>query len=214
MKKIILVFITIIVFLGSLAFNYSRSINTGLASNMIRLHVVANSNSKNDQLLKLQIRDKVLEYTNTLLKNSKNIDETNYILRKNMDSISNVVKDYMREKNINYAVKLSLGEFSFPTKTYGDVVLPAGKYQALRVLVGEAKGKNWWCVLFPPLCFVDATHGKLSQATKQKLSQQLTKEEYNIISKKKDDIQIKFKFKVVELFQISKIKLAGLFSKN
>lgn len=214
MKKIILVFITIIVFLGSLAFNYSRIINTGLASNMIRLHVVANSNSKNDQLLKLQIRDKVLEYTNTLLKNSKNIDETNYILRKNMDGISNVVKDYMREKNINYAVKLSLGEFSFPTKTYGDVVLPAGKYQALRVLVGEAKGKNWWCVLFPPLCFVDATHGKLSQATKQKLSRQLTKEEYNIISKKKDDIQIKFKFKVVELFQISKIKLAGLFSKN
>ena len=117
MKKIILVFITIIVFLGSLAFNYSRIINTGLASNMIRLHVVANSNSKNDQLLKLQIRDKVLEYTNTLLKNSKNIDETNYILRKNMDGISNVVKDYMREKNINYAVKLSLGEFSFPTKT-------------------------------------------------------------------------------------------------
>ena len=214
MKKIILVFITIIVFLGSLAFNYSRIINTGLASNMIRLHVVANSNSKNDQLLKLQIRDKVLEYTNTLLKNSKNIDETNYILRKNMDGISYVVKDYMREKNINYAVKLSLGEFSFPTKTYGDVVLPAGKYQALRVLVGEAKGKNWWCVLFPPLCFVDATHGKLSQATKQKLSRQLTKEEYNIISKKKDDIQIKFKFKVVELFQISKIKLAGLFSKN
>lgn len=214
MKKIILVFITFAVFLISLAFNYSKSINTGLASNMIRLHVVANSNSKNDQLLKLQIRDKVLEYANSILIGSSNIDETNYILNKNLDNISNVVKNYMREKSINYDVRLLLGEFFFPTKTYGDVILPAGKYQALRILIGEAKGENWWCVLFPPLCFVDATHGKLSDDVKRKLKQQLTKEEYDIITNDSDDIPIKFKFKVVELFQTSRLKLAGLFNKN
>ena len=211
MKKIILIFITVTVFLGSLAFNYSKSINTGLANNMIRLHVVANSDSKNDQLLKLQVRDKVLEYANTILDGSKSIDETNYILNKNLDNISNVVRDYMREKSINYDVKLMLGEFFFPTKTYGDVVLPAGRYQALRILIGEGKGRNWWCVLFPPLCFVDATHGKLSNDVKRKLRQQLTNEEYNIITSDSQDIPIKFKFKVVELFQISRLKLAGIF---
>ena len=80
MKKIILVFITTIIFICSSIANYSKSINTGLANNMIRLHVVANSNSKNDQLLKLKVRDRILEYTNTLLKDSKNIDETKYII--------------------------------------------------------------------------------------------------------------------------------------
>ena len=216
MKKIILVFITTMIFICSSIANYSKSINTGLANNMIRLHVVANSNSKNDQLLKLKIRDKVLEYTNTLLKDSKNIDETQYIISQNLNNISTLVKDYMKENNINYEVNLELGEFPFPTKTYQDVILPAGEYQALKVLIGEGKGNNWWCVLFPPLCFVDATHGKLSEDAKQKLKQELTEEEYDIITctRECDDIPIKVKFKVVELFQSSRMKIASIVSRR
>jgi stage II sporulation protein R len=89
-------------------------------------------------------------------------------------------------------------------------VLPAGNYQALKVMIGEACGNNWWCVLFPPLCFVDVTHGVVTKDAKQKLKQELTKEEYDIITKVTDDgnIPIKIKFKVVELFQTSRIKMS------
>ena len=117
MKKIILVFITTIIFICSSIANYSKSINTGLANNMIRLHVVANSNSKNDQLLKLKVRDRILEYTNTLLKDSKNIDETKYIISQNLDNIATVARDYMKENNINYLeiyskdINIAINEF-------------------------------------------------------------------------------------------------------
>ena len=215
MKKIILISTILVTFIFCEVANYSKSINMGLANNMLRLHVVANSNSKNDQLLKLKIRDKILEYVGTILQNSRNIDETQYIISQNLDNIYEVVKNYLAENNLNYDVNLRLGEFPFPTKSYGDVILPAGKYQALKVLIGEAKGNNWWCVLFPPLCFVDATHGELSIDAKQKLKNELTKEEYDIITctKNSEDIPIKVKFKAVELFQVSKQNIAKLVSK-
>ena len=216
MKKIFWgVVIVLALVLGGVA-NYSKSINTGLANNMIRLHVVANSNSKNDQLLKLRVRDKVLEYTKVLLKDSKGIDDTQHIISNNIGNITNFVKSYMNENCIDYNVKVMLGEFPFPTKAYGDIVLPAGNYQALKVLIGEARGNNWWCVLFPPLCFVDATHGVISKDVKQQLQRELTKEEYDIITKtnEKGDIPIKIKFKLVELFQTSRIKITRLVSRH
>lgn len=215
MKKIILILVVVLALtLGSVA-NYSKSINTGLASNMIRLHVVANSNSKNDQLLKLRIRDKVLDYTKVLLKDSTGIDDTQRIITENLSNITNFIKSYMNENCINYNVKVMLGEFPFPTKAYGDIVLPAGNYQALKVLIGKACGNNWWCVLFPPLCFVDATHGVVTDDVKQKLKHELTKEEYDIITKANEDgeIPIKIKFRLVELFQTSRIKITSLMSK-
>lgn len=215
MKKVILFFTLLVTLLVCKVANYSRSINTGLANNILRLHVVANSNSKNDQLLKLQIRDKILEYTGTIIRDSQNIDETQYILSQNLNEIYRIIKNYLVENNINYDVNLSMGEFPFPTKAYGDVVLPAGKYQALKVLIGEAKGNNWWCVLFPPLCFVDVTHGELSYEAKQKLKEELSKEEYDLITciKNTDDIPLKVKFKVVELFQVSKQNIRRLMGK-
>lgn len=212
MRKIIFgVVVGLALVLGSVA-NYSKSVNMGLASNMIRLHVVANSNSKNDQLLKLKVRDKVLEYTKVLLKDSTGVDDTQRIISKNIGNITNFIRSYMDENCIDYNVEVKLGEFPFPTKAYGDVVLPAGNYQALKVMIGKACGNNWWCVLFPPLCFVDVTHGVVTKDAKQKLKQELTKEEYDIITKANDDgnIPIKIKFKVVELFQTSRIKMSRL----
>lgn len=215
MKKIILSLVVVLALILSIASNYSRSINTGLANNMIRLHIVANSNSKNDQLLKLRIRDKVLDYTKVLLKDSTGIDDTQRIISQNIGNITNFIKSYLNENCINYNVKVMLGEFPFPTKAYGDIVLPAGNYQALKVLIGEACGNNWWCVLFPPLCFVDATHGVMSQEVKQKLKQELTREEYDIITKANEDgdIPIKIKFKVVELFQTSCMRITSFMNK-
>lgn len=216
MKKIILVVGVILVLIIGRVSNYSKSINTGLASNMIRLHVVANSNSTNDQILKLKVRDKVLDYTKVLLRDSVSIDDTQRIISQNLGNISNFIKKYMDENCINYNVKVQLGEFPFPTKAYGDVVLPAGYYQALKVLIGEAKGNNWWCVLFPPLCFVDATHGRITDDVKQKLKQDLTTEQYDIITKtnKTNDIPIKIKFKVVELYQTSRVAITKLINRG
>lgn len=216
MRKIILIFVVGLALAMGSVYNYSKSINTGLANSMIRLHVVANSNSKNDQLLKLKIRDKVLDYTKVLLKDSTGIDDTQRIISQNIGNITNFIKSYMDENCINYNVKVMLGEFPFPTKAYGDVVLPAGNYQALKVLIGAAGGNNWWCVLFPPLCFVDSTHGVISQDVKQRLKQELTREEYDLITKVSEDgdIPIKIKFKVVELFQTSRIKITSLINKS
>ena len=218
MKKIIISvsIVLVLMLMMSFASSYSNSINTGLANNMIRLHVVANSNSLNDQLLKLKIRDKVLDYTKILLKDSVDIDDTQRIIDQNLENISNFVKSYMNENCINYSVKVMLGEFPFPTKAYGDIVLPAGNYQALKILIGKASGNNWWCVLFPPLCFTDATHGVMTDDVKQRLKYDLTQEEYDIITKANDDgdIPIKIKFKVVELFQTSRIRITSLISRH
>lgn len=206
MKKIIAGIVVLMLVIG-VASSYSERISTGLADSMIRLHVVANSNSVNDQLLKLKVRDKVLDYTKILLKDSTDIDDAQRIISQNLENISNFIKNYMNENCINYGVKVVLGEFPFPTKTYGDIVLPAGNYQALKVLIGEASGNNWWCVLFPPLCFVDATHGMMTDDIKQRLKDNLTQDEYDIITKANSDIPIKIKFKVVELFHTSRIKI-------
>lgn len=108
-----------------------------------------------------------------------------------------------------------MGSFPFPTKMYGDITLPAGTYEALRVVVGEGEGQNWWCVMFPPLCFVDATHGTIPDSVKEDLKNVLTKEEYSIVASadQEDEIPIEIKFKVVEIFQGSKIKVTGAINK-
>jgi stage II sporulation protein R len=93
--------------------------------------------------------------------------------------------------------------------------LPAGHYQALRVVIGKGEGSNWWCVLFPPLCFVDVTHGTLPDNIKENLKNALTSEEYNIITSVDSDseIPVKIRFKVVEFFQNSRIRFTGMISK-
>ena len=93
--------------------------------------------------------------------------------------------------------------YPFPTKQYGDIILPSGNYQALKVVIGSGKGANWWCVLFPPLCIVDVTHGTISDSVKEELKNVLTYDEYEIISSAEDDddIPVKVKFKIVEFFR-------------
>ena len=100
-------------------------------------------------------------------------------------------------------INISIGNFPFPTKSYGDISLPAGYYDALKVEIGEAKGKNWWCVMFPSLCFVDVSNGIVPEESKEELQSTLLDEEYKLISSQ--DSEYKFKFKIVELFENTKI---------
>ncbi|NSW91646.1 MAG: stage II sporulation protein R [Firmicutes bacterium] len=194
---------------------YSEDISKGLEENLIRLHVVANSNSDEDQALKIDVKNAIIEYMETKLKGSKDINESKRIINMNIDGIKKLVNEKIETYGKNYAVKIDIGEYPFPTKTYGDITLPAGNYQALKVLIGKGEGSNWWCVLFPPLCFVDVTHGTVPDSVKEELKNALTKEEYSIITAAESDkdIPVKIKFKILEFFQNSKMKFSGIISK-
>lgn len=194
---------------------YTENMNNGLSDNLIRLHVIANSDSPEDQELKRTVRDAILEYVRNKVKDSGSVDQTRSIIIDNISGITAVAKQTLVDSGSSYEVKTSLGSYPFPTKEYGDILLPAGNYQALRVVIGNGDGANWWCVLFPPLCFVDVTHGTVPDEIKDDLKKVLTEEEFDLVtsSDEESDIPVKIKFKIVEVFQNSKIKLAGAFEK-
>jgi stage II sporulation protein R len=199
---------------GMILSTYSENVNEGLSESLIRLHVIANSDSDEDQALKRDVRDSVLEYMKNELKGSKSIEQTKTVIKGRMDKIEQIAANVIKKKGKLYPVKVMLGQYPFPTKVYGDITLPAGNYQSLRIVIGSGSGANWWCVLFPPLCFVDATHGVVPDSMKQKLKDTLTDDEYNLITESENDenIPVKIKFKIVEFFQDSKNKVSAFFS--
>ena len=165
---------------------------------LIRFHVIANSDSDKDQKLKLKVRDEVISYLQPKLENSNSIEESEKIIKNEYKTLENISKKVISKNGYNYTVKVGLEYSNFPAKQYSSVVLPAGKYKALRIIIGEGKGKNWWCVMFPPLCFVDDQNGIIDEKTDKKL-----KEEYDLImAKNKSEVKnLEFKFKITEVFQ-------------
>jgi stage II sporulation protein R len=210
--KIIVLALCLTIFAsGYMCMAYSDDLNKGLSNNLIRLHIIANSDSPEDQALKRDVRDVILNYMKDKFTVSKNVDETKLLINKNMNEIEALAANEIKRQGKNYSVKAMLGNYPFPTKVYGDITLPAGNYEALRVVIGKGEGANWWCVLFPPLCFVDATHGTIPDSVKENLRNALTKEEYSIVTSTNndEDIPIKVKFKIVEILQDSKLKFTG-----
>lgn len=177
---------------------------------LIRFHVLANSDSEEDQQLKLKVRDAVIDYLQPKLKDSKSIKESERIIIEEENNLINLCNKVIQENGYDYGVDVVLGYSKFPTKQYSSVVLPAGEYKSLRILIGEGQGKNWWCVMFPPLCFVDEQNNVIDKETDAKLREVLTDEEYQLIVEKDntkvDNLEIKFK--IVEIIQ--KIKESSL----
>lgn len=213
-KGIYLVSICILSLLIYFVF-YSNNVSAGIADNLIRLHVVAESDTEEDQALKLEVRDAIINYMNDKLVSVKNIEESKEIIRNNISKITEIAENVVKSRGKEYPIAASLGIYPFPTKNYGDITLPPGNYQALRIVIGNGKGANWWCVLFPPLCIVDVTHGTISDSVKEELKNSLTYDEYKIISSAENDsdIPIKVKFKIIEIFQDSRLKFSGFISK-
>ncbi|WP_352420293.1 stage II sporulation protein R [Proteiniborus sp.] len=182
-------------------------------SKLIRLHVLANSDSPEDQELKLKVRDKIIANMNDKLGKSQSIDETREIVKNNIDEIKEIALKEIESNKKDYQVAVSLDNQNFPTKSYGGFTLPAGEYQALRVVIGEGKGQNWWCVMFPPLCFIDITNGLTDGKTKDELRKVLTEEEFNMIISARDEgeMPIILKSKVLELFEKGKVQFAKIF---
>jgi stage II sporulation protein R len=124
---------------------------------ILRFHVLANSNTKEDQELKLKVRNKVLHEWKTLGKSAENAKDAENIAIKELSLLREATLDVIDEEGYDYDVSVSCGVYPFPQKSYGNVTLPEGNYNAIRVVIGEGKGDNWWCVMYPPLCFVKET---------------------------------------------------------
>lgn len=136
-----------------------------LSEKVVRLHVIANSDNEQDQAVKIKVKDAVLKEMAPKLNISDSKEETIEIIENNEDVIQQVAIDTLKKNNFNYSVKVAVDHTYFPTKFYNDFSLPAGDYLALRVIIGEGQGKNWWCVLFPPLCLVDLKQEKTAQTS-------------------------------------------------
>ncbi|SKA76247.1 stage II sporulation protein R [Caloramator quimbayensis] len=223
MKKVIscIILIFIIMFLTFTAdkTNETQSINKKL----LRFHVIANSDSYEDQSVKLKVRDAILKNIGPQLEKCSNLDESLKVIEANKDKIEEISNDILKKEGKDYNAKAMLGEFQFPVKTYGSITLPAGEYTALRVVLGNGDGKNWWCVMFPPLCFIDITRGVTSKETDEELKRVLGEDEVKSITafkqidgkvnsvsntlnkndvktKSKHSPNVEFKFKSVEIF--------------
>lgn len=210
-KKIILLTFLLFAYVFLSAQSYATAISNNLSTAVFRLHVLANSNSEEDQNLKLKVRDSLLNYMNGLCSNCSTKQEAISIANEHKDDFQKIAEQTIKENGYDYTAKINIDNFYFPTKNYGDISLPAGYYDALRVEIGEAKGKNWWCVMFPSLCFIDVSSGVVDDNAKENLQDNLQKESYDIISdSKKPDIKLKFKlievFAENNLFTISKNK--------
>jgi stage II sporulation protein R len=198
--RIFVILILLAIFILISAISYVSAVSNNIVNSVFRLHVIANSDSEEDQNLKLKVRDELLSYMNIISKDSKTKEEAMKIADEYKEEFIKIAEKTIKENGYNYTVNIQIGKADFPTKYYGDITLPAGEYDALKVQIGEAKGKNWWCVMFPPLCFVDVSTGIVPDNSKQELKQSLNDEEYDLISKT-DENEIAFKFKIVELFQ-------------
>ena len=203
-KKLNFIFIlTILVFIyiALLSFNYSKAISSNLSDSVFRLHIIANSDSSADQELKLKVRDKIIEYMNTLTSNSSDKKDVISIVNNHLDSFKEIALNTIKENGYNYDVNIEIGNFHFPTKSYGDISFPAGNYDALKIEIGDAIGQNWWCVLFPPLCFVNSSTGVVPDDSKNTLKENINSESYEIISEGNNSNDntsyIKIKFKII-----------------
>jgi stage II sporulation protein R len=125
---------------------------------LIRFHVLANSDKPEDQQLKLKVRDAVIAFLAPQLEHLTDPADARQVVVANESKLIDIAQHVISENGADYPVSIQFGVFDFPVKSYGNFVLPAGKYEAVRILIGNAEGKNWWCVLFPPLCFIDVTH--------------------------------------------------------
>ena len=167
---------------------------------VVRLHVLANSDSEQDQALKLQVRDEVLRVTEPLLEGCEGREQAVEILNRHLGDIEQAAQAAVLAHGYEYPVSVLLGEEEYPTRNYESCCFPAGTYLSLRVCIGEARGQNWWCVLFPPLCLGAASAEDGQSNEEAFISVGLTGEQYRVITET-DQVKYRVRFKVLEAVQ-------------
>lgn len=214
-KKILISAIFVII---AITAAYTVEAYTGMAKindKVIRLHVVANSNTVFDQQLKYKVRNNVINKFNNEFENLSSKDDSEKIIISKINEIREEAESIIKQEGYTYEVNVYYGNFKFPRKIYEDIVLPEGYYDAVRIEIGKAEGNNWWCVMFPPLCFVEFGQDKNSEPvfdieTEKKLQEVLTREEIEAIKTRRGIEDIKFKSKIYEFIEKGRIENIGL----
>ena len=207
-KKICILTILLFLYVGISAISYAKSTSSEISNSVFRLHVLANSDSSEDQNLKYKVRDKLISYMNTICSATTSKKEAIYIAQNHLNDFQKIAEQTISENGYTYPIKVEIGNFDFPTKTYGDISLPVGSYDALRVEIGKAQGQNWWCVMFPPLCFIDVSSGIVPDESKELLKENMNEEDFALISDNNSHSDISFKFKILEFFGSKKFTTA------
>lgn len=174
-----------------------KEVQEGIAGKIFRLHVVANSDKEEDQELKLDVKKTVVDYLSRRLGSGADLEETREYVLENLPEIERAALKTIEEQGKDYPVSAVVEKTYFPDKTYGDCTFPAGEYEALNIRIGKGEGKNWWCVLYPSLCFIDDTWGIVSREKKEELREILTEEEFRAVledPEEKKKVRIGFKW--------------------
>ncbi len=164
-----------------------------LRENVLRLHIIANSDSQDDQALKLKIRDRILEETSDVFAGCESLYSAEVTTKSELDNFENIANTVIKANGFNYKAKVSLGDCYFETRHYDTFSLPAGNYRSLIIELGKAEGKNWWCVIFPSICIPAASSSDLRDSVKEESAQ---------IAEQSDRYVVKFK--VVEWYETIK----------
>ena len=162
-----------------------------ISDSVFRLHILANSDSEADQNLKLKVRDRLLEYSQTLFQKAKTKEEAEMLIANRLQELADVASSEIAQNGFEYPVRAEIIRMYFTTRHYENYTLPSGTYDALRITIGEGKGHNWWCVMFPSLCINTDVDG--DRKTKEALGEQ----EYGVVKNEKRE----YKFFIVELFE-------------
>ncbi len=170
-----------------------KAIQEGIAEEILRFHVIANSDSAEDQALKLLVKDRLVSYLAPMISDCTDLTEVREIAKAKLPELTALANTILLTKGYPYQATASLEDCYFPLKKYGSYTFPPGYYHALRVKLGNAEGRNWWCVMFPPLCFVDETYSIVDKKSGEKLSKLLTEEEYEALINKKTPVKVRLK---------------------
>lgn len=199
MKKIRLFEISLLIgFLVAIIFSITSFAQTceEVRKDVLRLHVIANSDSREDQQLKLKVRDALLETGKNIFDGSVTRENAEEMIKKEKEKLIEAAEKVIRENGFDYNAEITVTEEFFTTRTYEDVTLPAGKYMAVRVLIGESAGKNWWCVMFPPLCI---------PAAQPDINLFFSKDEVKLVESKPE---YEIRFKIIEIYESFKNRMS------
>lgn len=192
-NRLLLAMVTGLIFTLSVSFadflGFERNLD-GIRNNVLRIHIIANSDSEEDQSLKLRVRDEILSRCSYLFEDTENISQTIETAKENLPLIEDVAKSVIEENGFYYDVSSEIVKMDFDKKVYENFTMPKGSYNAIRIKIGEAKGKNWWCVMYPPLC--------VPTVSETEMAEYLTDEEIDIITSPQ---KYEVRFKCVEIYE-------------
>ena len=192
-KRIILIIFLLFIYLLFSIFCYASNISNDLENNIFRLHILANSDSIEDQSLKLKVRDNIISYLEKICDNCNSKDDFINIVNLNSHNLKEIASNTVNAYGFNYDIDIQISNFYFPTKHYGNISFPAGYYDGLKIQIGDAKGQNWWCSLFPPLCFTDVSSGIIDENSEKDLKNNISEEEFSIVCSSNGIYKLKFR---------------------